>query len=152
MVSNAFASDPVKSLPSKKSWDRAVCTSTLSWNAVLMPFVPSKCRMMSADPSIGCASPVHDISTIWRSGFMISICPSASSCSNTECLITVLAQPLSWSALILMHLDSSPMFVGEDSLMSTKAREGFWLTFEVKIFTLFVVWCKVFPDIICGLG
>ena len=105
-----------------------------------------------ADPSIGCASPVHDMSTIWRSGFMISMCPSASSCSNTECLITVLAQPLSWSALILMHLDSSPMFVGDDSLISTNARDGFWLTFEVKIFTLFVVWCKVFPDIICGLG
>ena len=135
LVSNAFASDPVKSLPSKKSWDRAVCTNTLSWNAVLMPFVPSKCRMMSADPSIGCASPVHDINTIWRSGFMISMCPSASS------LITVLAQPLSWRALILMLFDSSPMFDGEDSLMSTNARDGFWLTFEVKIFTLLVVWC-----------
>ncbi len=54
--------------------------------------------------------------------------------------------------MILMHLDSSPMFVGDDNLISTNARDGFWLTFEVKIFTLLVVWCKVFADIICGLG
>ncbi len=138
-VSNAFASDPVKSLPIKKSWERAVCTNTLSWYAVLMPFVPSKCRMMSADPLIGCASPVHDMSTICRLGFKISMCPSWTSCSNTECLITVLAHPLSWSALILMHFDSSPMFSGDDNVMSTNARAGFWLMLEVKIFTLLVV-------------
>ncbi len=59
---------------------------------------------------------------------------------------------LSWSALILMHFDSSPMFAGDDSFMSTNTRDGFWLTLEVNIFTLFIVWCKIFPDIICGLG
>jgi hypothetical protein len=59
--------------------------------------------------------------------------------------MSVLAHPLSWSALILM-------LSGDDSLMSMKAKAGFWLTLEVKIFTLFVVWCRVFFDIICGLG
>jgi hypothetical protein len=41
---------------------------------------------------------------------------------------------------------------GDESLMSTKAKAGFWLTLDVKIFMLFVVWCRIFPDIICRLG
>ncbi len=64
-VSNALAFELVKSLPSKKSWDKAMWTNTFSWYAVLILFDPSKCRMMSADPSMGWASPVHDISAIF---------------------------------------------------------------------------------------
>ncbi len=52
----------------------------------------------------------------------------------------------------LMHFDSFPILSGDESLMSTIAKAGFWLTLDVNIFRLFVVWSRIFPDIICRLG
>lgn len=99
-VSKALAADPVKSLPSRKSWFSSGWTMTSSGYDTDVPFSPSKCTKMSARPVICWRAPVAVTSTVGTLFCFSSIFVCLASCKNFDVFMTVLAHPLSCSALI----------------------------------------------------
>ena len=99
--SNDLASDPMKSLPSRKSCERSGWTMISIGNAIVMPFRPSKWSTTSAMPVIAWVIPVAVISIVLLLLCFIVTFALLANSINAEVLITVLAQPLSCKARIV---------------------------------------------------
>ncbi len=68
LVSAALASEPVKSLPSKKSW--VFCITTFNLKVISTLFSLVKCKRLSAVPITSSMTPVHVITSVFCDGSM----------------------------------------------------------------------------------
>ena len=100
MVSNAFACEPEKSRPRRKSCDRAECTITSMSNDILTSLMPSKYMCNLTMPSMGCCSPVHDIMVMGCDGCCKSIGHLLANLLNVDVRMMDWAHPLSYRAVI----------------------------------------------------
>ena len=137
MVSAAFASDPVKSHPRRKSWVMEGCTMTFKLNDIFLLLSPTKCRMMSAVPVTSSIAPVQVTTTVLCMGLVISMCPFLRSSSKIEVLMTDLAHPESCRAMTFCLLFC---LVVELISMEMCANLGFVVESDKKIFDLFPCW------------
>ena len=101
LVLNDLVSDPVKSLPSRKSCDRSGWTMTSNGKAIVTPFRPSKWSTTLAMAVIAWVTPVAVTSTVLLLLCFIVTWVIFADSIKAEVLITLLAHPQSCKACMV---------------------------------------------------